>query len=358
MFTIFFVLFTVTVIVFLWIRKKYSYFTEKNIPFVKPSFPFGNLKGLGTTTNFAYISKNIYDKFIGTSGLCGLYFFIQPVFLVIDPEIIKNILVRDFNNFSDRGIYHNEEDDPISGHLFLIEGAKWKNLREKLTPTFTSGKMKMMFDTIITVADEFKACVKTYADSGDVIEIKDILARFTTDVIGTCAFGIDCNSIKDPEAEFRVMGRQIFNPPFYRLLLILLGSSFPKISKKLGLITIERPVSNFFLRVVRETVDYRKANTVNRNDLMSLLLGKDPSTGEDYFTFHEIAAQCFMFFAAGFETTSTTMTFCLFELAQNQEIQNKTREEIQQVLAKHDGKFTYEASMEMPYLESVLKGEF
>ena len=70
-----------------------------------------------------------------------------------------------------------------------------------------------------------------------------------------------------------------------------------------------------------------------------------------------IAAQAFVFFAAGFETSSTTMTFCLYELACNPDIQKKLRKEIDSVLKTNDGKITYEAIMDMEYLDKVVNGK-
>jgi cytochrome P450 family 6 len=70
-----------------------------------------------------------------------------------------------------------------------------------------------------------------------------------------------------------------------------------------------------------------------------------------------LAAQAFVFFAAGFETSSTTLTFCLYELSLHQDIQDRVREEIDVVLRKHDGKVTYEAILEMEYLDKVVSGE-
>ena len=59
----------------------------------------------------------------------------------------------------------------------------------------------------------------------------------------------------------------------------------------------------------------------------------------------------------GFETSSATSTFILYNLATHIEIQEKLRNEINKVLAKHDGKLTYEAMQEMTYLQMVIDGK-
>jgi len=64
-----------------------------------------------------------------------------------------------------------------------------------------------------------------------------------------------------------------------------------------------------------------------------------------------------MFFAAGFETSATTMSFCLYELALNLYIQDRLRNEIDTVLKKHGGSVTYEGIQEMKYLDKVISGK-
>jgi len=63
-----------------------------------------------------------------------------------------------------------------------------------------------------------------------------------------------------------------------------------------------------------------------------------------------------MFFAAGFEPSATTMSFCLYELAVNPDIQDRLRNEIDTVLKKHGGSLTYDGIQEMSYLDKTISG--
>lgn len=59
----------------------------------------------------------------------------------------------------------------------------------------------------------------------------------------------------------------------------------------------------------------------------------------------------------GFETSSTTLTFCLYEMAINPDVQAIARRVIREALEKHNGQFTYEMMMDMPYIDQVLHGK-
>jgi len=68
-------------------------------------------------------------------------------------------------------------------------------------------------------------------------------------------------------------------------------------------------------------------------------------------------AQALAFLIAGHETSGSTLTFALYELALHPEIQQTLRAEIVLVLSKHDGKLTYEGIKDMSYLDRVVSGE-
>lgn len=73
------------------------------------------------------------------------------------------------------------------------------------------------------------------------------------------------------------------------------------------------------------------------------------------WTDDEIIAQCFLFFAAGFDTASTLMSFLAYELALNQDIQQKLYEEIREINGTLNGtRLTYDTLSMMKYFDQVI----
>ena len=217
------------------------------------------------------ICTDIYNKLEGYKyGVT--YIFTSPRFFVRDPDFIKDILVKDFSTFHDRGLYMNEEIEPLSGHLFFLRGMKWRNLRVKLTPTFTSGKLKTMFQRLVECGKGLQTCLEKVGEKGEVIEIKDVLARFSTDIISSCAFGIECNCLKNENAEFRQWGRKIFDPSLKRVFIGMLSAIAPVVLDTLKISLLDSDVSKYFRSMVQETVEYREKNNVKRNDFLQLLI--------------------------------------------------------------------------------------
>lgn len=354
-------LIVVASLIYWYIKRAFSYWKSMGVPHVEPDIPYGNVKGLGTTESFVNFTQNYYSKFKGTAQVCGMYLFTRPIMLLLDLDLIKTILVKEFTSFSDRSFYYNDKDDPLSGHLVALDGKKWKNVRVKLTPTFTSGKMKYMFPTITEVGDRLTEYLHEWTKDGDEFEMKNILARFTMDVIGTCAFGIECNTLRDIDNDFYRMGRTAMEKPRYNQRFTFLLNDFKNVARFFGVKTIRDDVTAFFLNVVQSTIEYREKHNIQRNDFMDLLIKMKTDNNEGDMskglTVNQIAAQAFLFFLAGYETSATTMLFGLYELSLNPHVQTKLRQEIRNALQKH-GDFTYEMMMDIPYLDQTINGKF
>jgi cytochrome P450 family 6 len=259
-------------VIYIYIKSSYSYWTKLGIPTYNPVVPFGNFsEAFVKNTGFQALLTEFYKAFEGHK-LGGLYGLTSRFLLVRDPDLIRDILVKDFDRFHDRGVNVVENADPLQQHLFALSGTKWRNLRVKLTPTFTSGKMKMMFGTLVDCGQQLKTVLREPARKGESFEVKDVLARFATDVIASCAFGIQCNCLQNPDAEFRQWGRRIFSPTFKTRIFRLANLLMPSLIKLFGITFIPKDVSNYFMEMVRETIEFREKNGLHRNDFMQLLI--------------------------------------------------------------------------------------
>lgn len=360
----------VTVVLLLWyyLKKKTHYWSDRGVPFVKPELLIGNLRGITTEVQAGERWQACYNELKDQkSPIGGVFMFTSPTALVLDLDLLRNVFVKDFQHFRNHGTYVNEKDDPLSAHLFSIEDDRWKSLRTKLTPTFTSGKLKMMFPTIQDVAVKFADHLATITKDNPEVEFKELLAQFSTDVIGSTALGIECNAFKDPKGDIRQIAKLMFAPSKLLTAKTLFLFQYPELGRKLKMKIVDSRVTKFMMNLIGDIVKHREKNNVERNDFMNLLLqikntgrleGEGETTDVGTLTFDQLAAQVFVFFFAGFETSSATMTFALFELARNPDVQEKARKEIKETIARHGGKMTYDAAMELTYIDQLINGEY
>lgn len=365
-------LFGFCAIVYIFVKRKYSYWDRngfKTLPGF--NYVFGHLHGAFLQkAQIGLWMKTLYDA--TTEPFIGIYGIFRPILLVRDPDLVRLILIKDFSNFTDRGNYSNEEYDPLSGNLFTMGGQKWKHMRASLTPTFTSGKLKAMFNTLNGCGSKLQNHLDKTVAQGEMLDVRDIAARFTTNVIASIAFGIEIDTINNPNNEFRVCGRNIFEPNFWNVTRSLIGLIQPKLMNLLRLKLVDASVEKFIKSVVKETLDYREQNNVNRKDFFQMLIqlrnsgsvhSDDQwdtaikSDNEKKLTLDQIAAQTFVFFAAGFESSSSALSFCLYELTKNPELQQRVQNEIDRVLEQHNGLITYESISQMSYLKSCIDGK-
>lgn len=253
---------------------QYTYWKDRSIPYVEPHFPFG------TEKNFMFpkipISEhfqNYYDKF-KNAKMIGIYNGNQPTLLIKDPELIKNMFVGDFSHFVDRGLGDADLVTPINKNLFFLEGETWRRTRSKIIPAFTSGKMKMMYYLMDVCSDEFTKALSAVAEKNGKLNVKDFIGMFTADVIASCVFGIELNSIKEPDSEFRLNLKKVFQkPPLSETVKFLFSSLLPQVYKFLRLPLLTNNVSDdFFMKLVSDAVEFREKNSVVRNDLIDSLL--------------------------------------------------------------------------------------
>ncbi|KAI7693642.1 Cytochrome P450 3A11 [Sarcoptes scabiei] len=339
--------------------------------------------------SFFHLSKPLaiflvenYQKY---GKIHGIYQGLRPRLVVADPNIIKRIMVQDFNIFRNRGDTRNQ-DRIGRKNLVRARDNDWKRIRSILSPMFTTSKLKKMESSIFGCVDSFMNAIEKKSDHRQPIMIRSITGNFTMDVIAKCAFATDTNAHSDKENQFVRNAKNIFQLNLIEIIIRFMAPKFLfNFLSEMKFPFFYSKSNEFFKNLSVHLIKQRKESGGKHfDDMLQLMvdarLGKDERyekadefdsfqvnleeiqqenelfkdvIGSKYLSEEEIVAQSVVFFLAGYETTATTMAFCCYELAMNQDIQQKLFDEIQSVL--DDGKsLNYSSVMTLPYLDAVL----
>ncbi|XP_011501474.1 PREDICTED: probable cytochrome P450 6a13 [Ceratosolen solmsi marchali] len=355
----------------------FDYWLVRGVPYRKPIPLLGNfadvLLFLKSQPEGVYEMYNWFKN----EPYFGVFQIRSPALVIRDPELIKSICIKDFQIFCNRGIPVNN-NNPLTGNLFNLEGKPWKLMRSKLTPVFSSGKLKNMFYLLnecsknLVCQIERRLASSHGQDPSAIINTHDLAMDFTVDVIGSCAFGIQISALTE-DSDFRRIARKFSNSSYKDAFWRMLRSAPPKLYKLLNIQMVDSSVTKFFLNAVSQMIKERESKHIKRHDFMDLLIDlkrktdelninvgaealKNENTISEEIVMTEdiIAAQAFVFFVAGYDTSANAIAFCLYELALNPEIQQKVRCDIINTLKKSDGKLTYDAIQDMKYLDLVI----
>ncbi|XP_042150455.1 cytochrome P450 3A6-like [Ixodes scapularis] len=372
---------------YLWRRKRFSLFKEIGIPGPTPNLFSGNLPELiekGTVQSFEEWTKKYGD-------VVGFYNGARPMLIVKDLDLIKKIQIKDFGNFHGRGVV-----SPISKELYQcklslisVDGERWKDMRSLLTPAFTSSNMKKLSNLMDVCSDEFLEVLDSLHDQDKAFEIRAVFQKLTMDVIVRSAFGVQSDVQKNSGTTgMNAMIKEIleslqqFRTGWLSFLVACLPEFF--LLWKLAFLLRERFMkapSDKIKFGIMPIIDMRRSNPeARREDLLQLLLNAEAEEGvavdvhqltvgyegetsksesklsgrkRRTLTNAEILGNAIVFLIAGFETTSTALTFTTYLLAKFQDVQDRLRREITAILER-DGKFTYDNVFGMRYLDQVI----
>ncbi|XP_022253886.1 cytochrome P450 3A11-like isoform X3 [Limulus polyphemus] len=280
----------------------------------------------------------------------------------------------------------------FSSQLTLQRGEHWKEVRSLLTPTFSSSKMRQMTPIMQKAIGILMEKIDEKAQTEEDFDIYEMYQELTTDVIGQTAFGIQTNVQQNPEDPFLTNCRAIFNIQTSEFLIFLL-MCFPElynilypIRKLVDVIwhqIFSTPGRSLIEGVTKVIEERRKNPALRRADLLQMMLdarmarediqnvtAKQLTAGEDeptedvskdkkygkkqmkFVTDTEIKANSILFLLAGYETTSTALGFTTHILVNRQDVQERIREEINDVLGQ-DGVLDYNTVNELRYLDQV-----
>jgi cytochrome P450 family 9 len=206
-------------------------------------------------------------------------------------------------------------------------------MRSTLSPAFTGSKMRQMFDFVAKVGKQTSETIKYQIEGGSKdrsFELKDLAGQFTVDNIASCAFGIEVNSFENPTNDFQRLAKKFSDFSSSKTLIKFTGYLFaPKLMKALKVKLFDKEMDEFFQGAILDTIKTREEKGIVRHDMINLLIqakkgtlshnhAEEEKITDGFATVEEsnvgksevkrkwddldLAAQCFIFFLAGFDT--------------------------------------------------------
>ncbi|NWR68129.1 CP3A9 protein, partial [Bucorvus abyssinicus] len=337
----------------------FGLFKKLGIPGPRPLPFFGTC--LEYRKGFLEFDNECFQKY---GKVWGIYDGRQPVLAVVDPQIIKSVLVKEcYSTFTNRR--HVDLAGVLQEAVSLAEDEQWKRIRTVLSPTFTSGKLKEMFPIMKHYGEVLVKNVQKRVEKDNTISVKDIFGSYSMDVVTSTSFGVNIDSMNNPKDPFvremqKLVKFDFFDPLF---ILIFVFPFLAPVLSKMNVSFFPRSAVDFFMRSISKIKKDREKEThKGRVDFLQLMIESQNSAShksneENHLhkalSDSEVLSQAFIFIFAGYEPTSNTLCYLAYELAMHPDVQQKLLEEIDTVLP-NKAPLTYEALMQMEYLDMTL----
>lgn len=276
-------------VIYYLVFQHWRFFSKRSIKFVRGWPIVGALKVFLTgKKSFAETVVGLYRHY-PNEPVIGFYNFIHPVYLIRDLDLIKTVTIQDFEHFLNHQSNFDISGDTLMAQtLFFSRDQRWKNMRNVLSPAFTGNKMRLMFGLIQETGFELIKTLDTVYESendrksdGFEVELKDVLSRYTTNMIATTAFGLKVDSIAQRDNEFYLAAKDLTNFDGTQGVKFLLNDNLPMVMKFLGIKFVSDKLCNYFRNVVNSTISYREENNVHRPDMIQLLMEAKKGTLND-----------------------------------------------------------------------------
>ncbi|KAJ8664879.1 hypothetical protein QAD02_006541 [Eretmocerus hayati] len=217
--------------IYAYLQRQYRYFLDLGVPYVPPIPFFGNIAPVYLCRKHQNdLIKDLYNYHPENPKYIGVFDFFTPIFVIRDPELAKELLIKNSDNFIDRyQFFENIHGSLFDNNFFTMQGEKWRETRNSLTLAFTLSKMKTMFQPILE-CDENR---------------RDQILKAAT------------------------------------VLKILLARASPMLFKILGVKFSKEDVTNFFTDIVRKSIEMRDKKGIARLDMLQLMMDARGKTSEE-----------------------------------------------------------------------------
>lgn len=341
---------------YFYVKKKLNYWNERRVPNLNPKTPFGDILVCLINGKSVYdLTLEIFKKFKAEGHkYAGFYLTTGPIFIPIDLDLIRRILVKDYDYFCDRGFYfNNTKNIPFADNVFTAEQTRWKYLRDKINYLLLPLKLK----NTIPIVDYYVKDYCKYLDEnlGRDVDILDLSFRYTLDISCNLYMGLDEKNILENKSPIIHYAHQLSAIQLKNLFNSFLRFGTTKLTNLFTAIIYNSELHNFLYDYCTKAYNLRKNGKIKRDDALSEFIESSEVNNEP-FDFEAFLGEMIILFGATVETSASSISYILYEIAKCEEYQRKLKEEIENMYKKND-EITYETINDLPYLDSLLSGK-
>ncbi|KAL8208240.1 hypothetical protein R6Q57_007652 [Mikania cordata] len=341
-------------------------------PMIWPIFGVFPTVALNVSNIYEWGSRTLI-KTGGTFYYRGLWMGGTFGIITSDPVKIEYMLKTNFKNFPKGKAYKQRFYDFLGDGIFNADGELWRTQRRVANSEMHSSRFaQFSMDSVKTLVHD-KLLKVLDAKKGCVIDLQDVLLRFTFDNTCAVAFGVDsgCLEVELPEMPFAKAFETVTFMILMRFLIpryLWKPMKFFKLGFEKTLHEAVKVVHEFSEKTVRErkmelSSNKEGINGTSRCDLLSRLIAMEKDKKEAFFSDKMLQDFCISFILAGRDTSSVGLSWFFWLVAKNPLVETRILEEIHNILQQREEPyeknqenivFTEEELKKMTYLQAAI----
>lgn len=179
--------------------------------------------------------------------------------------------------------------------------------------------------------------------------------KYTMENVASCAFGLEGGCFDDPEnSEFFINGSNVFAP---NVLFAMTTLFFPGLTHFIKVPAVSPRMDQWLRCIVGKVVESREKDVADsRNDFLQYLINLRANKPEQ-FTKDTLVGNCLTFLTEGTETSSITLTYFLYEMARDSQVQERLLKELNEVTDSGNNPLTGDLVNELKFMDQCIDGE-
>ncbi|GJY63700.1 cytochrome P450 94A1-like protein [Tanacetum coccineum] len=277
-------------------------------------------------------------------------------FITANPANVEHMIKTNFENYPKGTRFISILEDFLGRGIFNAEGESWRAQRKIASYEFNTRSLRnfVMETASVELHDRFIPVLEKAADMNQVVDLQDLLERYTFDNICKVAFNTDPACLTDEGTsgtefmrafeEAATLSTQRFIsvfPTLYKVKKLLKFGSESRLKKSIAI------VHKFADNIIKSRMEERVEKP--DEDLLSRFMGKSEYSPE---FLRDIVIS---FILAGRDTTSSALTWFFWILSSHHEVEHKILDELKTIRLR-SGKSCYSLDelRQMHYLHAAI----